>query len=536
MRAPHSTISNSARMDTRRYEQRRRRLYIDVLRIPDISEAVDRAREQLRANMMKAMAMNMCDEEGNIIENNSKAKAKAKAKSKEKPKGPTDSHELYSILTTRSMKENQLKVAKMKQARERGESVELALNPKPLPPIPSIKQKKKSRLLATNTSTPDGSDSNAPVSAAQALVSNAGMISEISMEKSKSLPSLSGSKVAPAKPKPVVHSWKSTAKAGPGILSKRPRPESSNDNASAAAQPASKRAAPTTLASIIQIAANEAVPKPAPSKPQQSGPKRSATFIANSSKIAALRAKEARSKAIDNSNYAHTRKAVPKPSATRSLLDMKSSSKSTSATASRIAPARPLPAAVRAPVTKLVPLNRGSSAVSRTVVEAGHRTAAHTIARRSASSDGLPRSTLGGSGRSLLPMTPSLAGRSRPNLGVLFPPGIDAIGTVKPNGYQITANGLKPVVTPDHKVPPKVPLKLRQTAAEKLFAAWRDKQKMAEMDALVRALREEQRMFASAAGKSDYRASSIAQLISANKVDEKNGAAATSNSGGKNTR
>ena len=498
-------------MDSRRYE-RRRRLYIDVLHIPDISEAVEQASAQLRSALMKAMEANKCDDDGNLIE----PTAKLKAKTKEKPKGPTDSHHLYSMLTTRVQKENEKKVAAMREARQRGESVESALNPMSKTTPPSTPQK-KSRLLATNKpKSGSESDPKPSISAAQALVSNAGSVPENEDPKPSNAPR------STAKPKPVVHSWKSTAKAGPGILSKRPRADSSND--CAPAQPAPKRPAPTTLASIIQIAANEspAKPLPASSRAQSPGPKRSASFIANSSKIAALRAKEARSKAIDNSNYVHTRKAVPKPSATRTLLDLKASAKSTS----KLPIARPLPISVRAP-TKLVPLNRASSAVSRTVLEAGNRTTAQTIARRGTTGGEVKKNRLGGS-RSLLPMVPSLMSRARPNPRVMFPPGIEAIGTVRPNGYEMTPAGLKPVVTPDSKIPPKVPMKLRQTTTEKLFAAWRDKQKLPEMDALVRALRAEQTMFAQAAGKIDYRAAAITQLQSANTADEAKGGAASS--------
>lgn len=140
-------------------------------------------------------------------------------------------------------------------------------------------------------------------------------------------------------------------------------------------------------------------------------------------------------------------------------------------------------------------------------------------ARRSVGADLFAAVQSAGGGRGLLPMAPGqLIRQSRPQPSrVLVPPGLKAIGTVPPNGYEVRAGVLTPVVTRDTKVNPKVPLKLRQTFVEKLFAAWRDNAELEPMVALVKALRTEQTMYAQAAGKIDYRAAALTNLSDAKK-------------------
>lgn len=76
------------------------------------------------------------------------------------------------------------------------------------------------------------------------------------------------------------------------------------------------------------------------------------------------------------------------------------------------------------------------------------------------------------------------------NPGVMFVPGVDPIGSVQPNGYRVTTEGLRPVVTLDPR--PKAPHQLRQTMANKLFEAL-SSAGISEMDSVVRSIVTEQR-------------------------------------------
>lgn len=96
-------------------------------------------------------------------------------------------------------------------------------------------------------------------------------------------------------------------------------------------------------------------------------------------------------------------------------------------------------------------------------------------------------------------------------LQVQYVPGSEVIGGVRPNGYTVSRQGVvKPVITFNPK--PKVPHKLRQTSVEKLFEAWKDNQKLVEGEALAKALRTEQEMYSTADGRVDYRAAVTVKL------------------------
>lgn len=110
-----------------------------------------------------------------------------------------------------------------------------------------------------------------------------------------------------------------------------------------------------------------------------------------------------------------------------------------------------------------------------------------------------------GSTEPIIPL-PSTSG-----LQVKYVPGSETIKGVRPNGYTVSRDGLvKPVVTFSPK--PKLPHKLRQTSVEKLFEGYRDNKKLTEGDALARALRAEQEMYADATGRVDYRGAMTVRL------------------------
>jgi hypothetical protein len=74
--------------------------------------------------------------------------------------------------------------------------------------------------------------------------------------------------------------------------------------------------------------------------------------------------------------------------------------------------------------------------------------------------------------------------------GVFYVPGVDAVGMTLPNGYRETSEGLRPVVTLAQR--PRVPLALRQTLADKVFAAVKARG-VPDMDAIVESTCVEQR-------------------------------------------
>lgn len=94
---------------------------------------------------------------------------------------------------------------------------------------------------------------------------------------------------------------------------------------------------------------------------------------------------------------------------------------------------------------------------------------------------------------------------------VHFVANLSAIGSVQPNGYIDKGGGeLKPVVTHDPR--PKVPHKMRQTTIDKLFEVWKEQEKLPMEQALVKALRTEQTMYAQSATRENYRSAAITTL------------------------
>lgn len=90
-------------------------------------------------------------------------------------------------------------------------------------------------------------------------------------------------------------------------------------------------------------------------------------------------------------------------------------------------------------------------------------------------------------------------------------PGSEIIRGVRPNGYTVSRTGVvRPVVTFNPK--PKLPHKLRQTSVEKIFEGLRDVKKMAEAESLSQALRAEQEIYAESLSRVDYRAAVTVKL------------------------
>lgn len=125
------------------------------------------------------------------------------------------------------------------------------------------------------------------------------------------------------------------------------------------------------------------------------------------------------------------------------------------------------------------------------------------------------------SGQVLPPVSMSLSGKpggigvipypSTNGIQVKYVPGSETIDGVRPNGYTVSRTGIvKPVVSFSPK--PKLPHKLRQNSVEKLFEAWRDHARFVEGEALSKALRTEQELYAECSGRVDYRAAVTVKL------------------------
>jgi hypothetical protein len=74
--------------------------------------------------------------------------------------------------------------------------------------------------------------------------------------------------------------------------------------------------------------------------------------------------------------------------------------------------------------------------------------------------------------------------------GVMLIPGAQSIGVALPNGFRSTSDGIRPVVTMDPR--PRVPYSLRQTFADKLFFAFRETGRP-EMECVVECMITEQK-------------------------------------------
>lgn len=518
--------------------QRVSRPFIDVLEIPDLLEAIDLATRQLRGGIARAMDSTLCDEQGNILEPISVTKKNAEANKRSKKIATP--HDIYSVLTEQSNKATAQKMANLKHARQQQQKRHAEKN---LPidvdaddsvnstVVSPIKVKVPSSKPIPSTSIPNPAlprPPSPPRKAKLTAASNSNINSNINMNMNSAM-DLTSVPIPKRKQAPVRSNWNSTAKGGPSILTKRPRTEIAPENEASAKRPSTqrdapqshpqRRPAPPSMTSIASIAANSK-PVPAPLRRKSiaeiaAAEGRSTSNLTGSSKISALRSKEARSKSVDTANYAHIRKSVQTKEQVSRTSHARNNSMALAMSISKAPKVLPT----------LAPLTSRSSAISSKVANTASRTAAS--ANPSASNSSIPSVAPFPAAdvrrrRGLLPLVPSLqrnnsyrngGGNSAPG-DVLVPPGMKAIGTVKPNGYVMLPDGsVRPRVTFDPK--PKVPLKLRQTTAEKLFEAWKDIQKMPAMEALVKALRVEQTMYAQAAGKIDYRAAAITHLSGA---------------------
>lgn len=132
----------------------------------------------------------------------------------------------------------------------------------------------------------------------------------------------------------------------------------------------------------------------------------------------------------------------------------------------------------------------------------------HTVGHRGGGFDGNApvATTEPGDGVKRTPVT----GKNE-KMEIQFVPGSKSINGVEPNGYTVSSSGeVCPKITNVFR--PKVLLKMRQTAVEGLFKAWKDDAKLCEADALQKCLQTEQEIYAGCASRIDYRAAMVGKL------------------------
>lgn len=136
----------------------------------------------------------------------------------------------------------------------------------------------------------------------------------------------------------------------------------------------------------------------------------------------------------------------------------------------------------------------------------------HTVGHRGGGLDGKSPivGTEAGAGTKRSTGAASKSGKTSQS-DVQFVPGSKSIKGVEPNGYTISDRGeVHPKVTLAART--RVPLKVRQTALDSLFKAWKDDAKASEADALQNCLQTEQEIYAGCAGRIDYRAAMAGKL------------------------
>lgn len=349
-------------------------------------------------------------------------------------------------------------------------------------------------------------------------------------------------------------SWSATKKAGPSILSKRKRPNAltgkpgDKTGGLPAFQPAPKReklSNDSTRDNVTKNVSKAVEKKPAAGQFAPQGRRETVSARTIKADVNVARASEKAVESPASTVRASSSNASKSPASSWIKLRPGPSSAAPRSTTGKMSDfARPSPPTL-SPTTRKVGLPPSWCQVSTKSTfrkEAGPKPpSALAMLRRPGPSKGreLPAAPRGSSVLSSVPALKQ-AGTSRlvqttlghpvsesrgmiplpssTGIKVKYVPGSEIIDGVRPNGYTVSIDGVvKPVVTFNPK--PKLPHKLRQTSVEKLFEAWRDNAKATEGDALARALRTEQEMYAKAKTRTDYRAAVTKKLKDLRKAE-----------------
>lgn len=472
----------------------RKNVYVDVLGIPTITEAVRTASEMLRRGIVHAMSTSPEDE--------------AAASSK------------------------QPRTERQKSSSQQSQGATSAADRDPVSVYSDAIAKRPRKPPAPDASEADKDSSDSPVI--------------IVKEK------MAGDKALAAS-----RAWSSTKKAGPSILSKRSRPQSSTAGGLSSAervfQPALKREKRDELAkkqALLHAAAKASkvarerervkspTPaqnptaklvsemKPAPSTESAKPVSSAALQNKKQTKMAGTAAQAqvrpvVRTASKDDASTEKAKAQSSKPTSAPMILQSQKQLKPISSLRSPAArklptswsqvssngfktAAQPKTPILRKPGSVSVLAKTASSSTSTARGETRGSFTLQQLNMLKNRSEGLPPvgppPTQSKSGSDAIIPLPSTSG-----LRVKYVPGSEIIKGVRPNGYTVSREGVvKPMVTFTPK--PKLPHKLRQTSCEKIFELLRDVKKLAEGEALSEALRTEQVMYADTPGRVEYRA------------------------------
>ena len=457
---------------------RKSSMYVDVLGLPTISEAVQEASRMLRNGLVRALSTLAQEDIQEIERSNAKRTDtfnEKKTQQSQVPKsGSRNPVEVYSAVT---------KISKKPTIQSSDQKTKLASGA----PAPTLKTATPNRNASTATNdTP----------------------------KTKAL----------FTPK----SWNSSKKAGPGILSKRGRDDSTKpkDGASQMVfQPVAKRERKTDLSktnSVDDVTNNRKTP---PEKQVVESKEKITSEAMSVSKSDTDIAKKKLQN--DKSNNEKNQKIIPSDSKTTSNV-----------TATKaILPA--IPEAIKGIPQGMQQTTKSTLKPLSALRKMSSQSANNGISKKSSlfknpllqkpktagtsNKDSLLSSLLNNTfdAKNHLSSTSTTRNGSSSKGVIPFPnttgiqtkyvPGSQIIDGVRPNGYTVSQDGVvKPVVTFNPKS--KLPHKLRQNSVEKLFEAWRDVKKLPEGEALSNALHAEQVFYANSADRGQYRGAITVKL------------------------
>lgn len=490
----------SVGIDGRQYV--RNNVYIDVLGMPTITEAVRAASEMLRRGIIHAMSTSPEDE--------------AQAK--------------------------QARAERQKAASQQPQANTNAADRDPVSVYSDAIAKRPRKPVSVDPSDKEKDAEGSPV-----LIVKEKMVAD----------------KAPA----AVKAWSSSKKAGPSILAKRARPQSTTVGGTERVfQPVLKREKREELEKKQALLHAAAQARSSTRVRQTTNPHSNANALASAKRVAPIQGPEkepsvsngTHNPASSSSTYdgdqqkegpetnaeglmksiTKTKKtaenqgaSIPKPtSATKLLLPQKATTKSISSL--RSTGVSKLPASwgqVSSIVTKSAggrTLTQSKSSILRKPSSLSSTSASKSSGLSSGKgtsnkftleqltmlrnrTEGLPsarsRTQSSISSKSGIPRS------STTGLQVQYVPGSQDINGVRPNGYTVSLEGeVKPVVTFCSK--PKLPHKLRQNAAERMFAVLQSEKNQPEADALAEALRTEQELYAESPGRVEYRSSLTTKL------------------------
>lgn len=528
---PHINLCTYTHYPGRQYA-RKPTVYVDVLGLSTITEAVQAASDMLRRGILYAMACSIDEKPAPPSKADKIDRQKPQIIANGRPNSATtqqangaagrDPVSVYSAVTKRTRKNVQdvdpvrqnsadspVQIVNEKLATDSGKSASKTWN-SAKKAGPSILSKRNRAQIAAggNTSGTERVFQPAAKREKRAETSADSPTSAVSQER---VTKPAGSPVIPVAKSPNATAPAASLKLPPFVKTK-PTKVSAAEKASESKDPLLIKSSQTVGSPPVpseKDATSHAISIPSnPPSPSSGAETSKTTTQSSSTNLVSKPASEQDTETLQPLHKTQTSGVLRSPGASKlpsawSQITGKSS-KTTSIQPSglqvKLLPQKPGSAALFPRATFAL----GSSARS---VELGGTTTAQQLSMRRTRPQPNNRSegVTQGSIEPIIPL-PSSSGLQVKNV-----PGSEIVKGVRPNGYTVSRDGVvKPVVTFSPK--PKLPHKLRQTSVEKLFEEYRDKKKLTEGDALARALRAEQEMYADAADSVDYRAAVTVKL------------------------